>query len=191
MAGKLPAAAIAALEAIYARLPAVPCKGLCAIGCGTMSLTDLEARRLQVTAHVKPRTVIKVLADGPPSTERPRQRCIYLTPADRCSVYAQRPLICRIWGAVKGLSCPHGCVPDRWLTELEFVAIASEVERLGGGRLLETCEGGLTVAPLAYADLPVYRVRGQESRLDEDAERTRSLRALHGGRILYAGKDRP
>ena len=27
----------------------------------------------------------------------------------RCSVYEHRPLICRLWGAVESLPCPHGC----------------------------------------------------------------------------------
>ena len=27
----------------------------------------------------------------------------------RCSVYDDRPLICRLWGAVESMPCPHGC----------------------------------------------------------------------------------
>jgi Fe-S-cluster containining protein len=27
----------------------------------------------------------------------------------RCSVYEDRPLICRLWGAVESMPCVHGC----------------------------------------------------------------------------------
>src|SRR2546429_6087610 len=30
----------------------------------------------------------------------------------RCTVYEVRPMICRLWGMVEGMQCPHGCVPE-------------------------------------------------------------------------------
>jgi len=143
-AGKL-AAAFGTLDRLYAELPTIHCQGRCGIACGPLPLTDLEARRLQLTTHVKPRTVIKLLADGAPHTEKPRERCVYLTAADRCSAYAVRPLICRAWGLVKMLSCMHGCVPDRWLSDFELLRLAETVERLGGGRVVRTTPEGLAV----------------------------------------------
>jgi len=35
----------------------------------------------------------------------------------RCSVYDHRPLICRTFGSVEGLRCPHGCLPDALVTD--------------------------------------------------------------------------
>ena len=102
----------AALDALYAELPPIACQGRCAISCrGGIVLTDLEARRLQLATHIKPRTT-----DA-------RGRCVYLTADDRCSVHPIRPLICRTWGVVKMLSCMHGCVPARWLDDRAWIAV--------------------------------------------------------------------
>lgn len=176
--------AFAQLDALYAQLPAITCKGLCAIACGPVPLTDLEARRLQLATHVKPRTVLKVLADGGPHTARERERCIYLTAQDRCRAYTVRPLICRAWGLVRMLSCMHGCVPDQWLKDTEFVRIAQAIERLGGGRILRTGLEGLSRTPGdGFAGIVATR---SEAEIEEGNERVRGLRALHGGRILAA-----
>lgn len=178
--------AFAQLDAIYAELPTIECRGLCAIACGTMFLTDLEVRRLQAATHVKPRTVLKMLADGAPHTARERDRCIYLK-NDRCSVYAIRPLICRAWGLVRLLSCMHGCLPARWLKDLEFARLAQKVERLGGGRVLRTGPAGVYhIEGERFSSLPL--ADRSESEIDANSERTRTARALHGGRIILADK---
>lgn len=41
----------------------------------------------------------------------------------RCSVYVVRPLLCRLWGMVDKMRCPHGCVPSRWPADDEIKAI--------------------------------------------------------------------
>lgn len=160
-----------ALDAIYAQLPTMTCQGKCAFACRPIILTDVEARRLQLAGHAKPRTV-----EG---------RCVYLTPQSRCGVYAVRPLICRAWGLVRMLSCPHGCVPDRWLTDPEFLRLAQEVERIGGGRILQTAPEGLFVREGdSFASMGAPTKPAGE--IEAHAERVRSLRALHGGYILLA-----
>lgn len=164
----------AKLDALYAQLPPIVCQGRCAVGCGGgIWLTDAEARRLQLATHRKPRTTD---ATG---------RCVYLTADDQCSAYAVRPLACRVWGVVKMLSCMHGCVPDRWLAETEFVRLAREVERLGGGRMLRTCVDGLVRVPGdGFAKWgPPQR---SDAAIAADADRTLGLRALFGGRIIMA-----
>jgi uncharacterized protein len=181
-------ARFAQLDALYAELPTVACQGLCAIGCGAIPLTDLEARRLQLATHVKPRTVPGIVTDG--GAPRPAERCIYLR-QDCCTVYAARPLICRVWGVVQMLSCPRGCLPDRWLSDLEFVRIAQAVERLGGGRVLRTGADGLSHIPgESFCALRPAPGRTAAA-IEADAERTRGLRALHGGRILSAVTTEP
>jgi hypothetical protein len=169
---------LAALEAIYAQVPAVACQRRCGVSCGPMILTDLEARRLQVMTHTKPRTL-------PLVTNEADLRCIYLAPDQRrCTVHAIRPLICRVWGVLKRLSCPFGCVPDRWLSDVEFVQLAQAVEQIGGGRVLRTSPEGLGHLPgEAFAQIDVSAaLPGHEA----EAERVRNLRALFGGRILNA-----
>lgn len=169
----------AALDAIYAELPTVQCQGRCAGACGPILLTDAEARRLQLTAHRKPKTLPMAATsqDGAAA-----ERCIYLTPADRCAAYAVRPLICRVWGVISSLSCPFGCVPTEWLDDLRFLRIAQRVEAIAGGRVLKTSPAGLITTPgETYASIPVTRTPEQIRR---NSERVRGLRALHGGRIL-------
>lgn len=162
------AAVAAQLDALYARLPAIACQGRCTIACGFIVLFELEAERLRHTTHQRPRVV-----HG--------NRCVYLTPAGRCSAYAVRPLICRAYGLVHAMSCPYGCTPDRWLEDLEFVALAQEVERLAG-RLLRMTESGLVHVD---GDSFLRMVpRRDAAAIERDSQRTRDMRALHGGRVL-------
>jgi hypothetical protein len=178
--------AVAALDALYAELPTIECHGGCAAACGPIPLTELEARRLQVTTHRKPRTLVLMpTVDGRGDTRR--ERCIYLSAADRCTAYAVRPLLCRAYGALKAMSCPRGCLPSAWLTPRAFVRLALAIEQVGGGRLLVTTPDGLALNPGGgFASL--LDPGRSETAIEADAERTRSLRALHGGRILAVVK---
>src|SRR5262245_60391045 len=91
----------AKLDAIYSELPHIECKGKCAVACGPIPLTDLEARRLQLTTHVAPRTRVAQEFEKAKHSEPIHERCIYLTADERCGAYAVRPLICRVYGLVK------------------------------------------------------------------------------------------
>lgn len=168
----------AALDAVYAKLPALRCKGLCSIACGPIPMTVIEADRLRATAHVKPR------AGGPLGGVR----CVYLTPENRCGAYRVRPLICRVWGVVKRMSCMHGCVPDRWITDAEFVALAQEVERIGGSHVI-TCDDGLMPTDWSFADLDV--TTREPADVDGEAEYVRTLRALFGGTVIGVSRHLP
>lgn len=183
--------AFAALDAIYAQMPSILCTGKCAGACGAIPLTDLEARRLQLAGHQKARTLPMAATDQDGAAQ---QRCIYLTPTNRCSVYAARPLICRAYGLVRMLSCPFGCVPDRWLKDLDFLHLAHAIERIGGGRVLRTGPDGLSHEPgESYTRIEAERALGpprfSPEQMERNSERTRGLRALHGGRILIAVED--
>lgn len=155
------------LDAFYAQVPKVECKGRCAIACSSIPLTVLEARRLQMATHRKPRTTADM-------------KCVYLTADERCSVYSIRPLICRAWGVLKTLSCIHGCTPATWFAEADFVRLAQEIERIAGELLITHPDG---VAPSGQ-DFAHYGTQLRD--MSKDADRTRNLRALHGGRIMIA-----
>jgi Fe-S-cluster containining protein len=170
----------AKLEALYARLPTVACRGLCAEACGPVPMTTFEAVRLR-RADPRHRWPMVVLRN-----ERPR--CCYLTDADRCGVYDVRPLVCRVWGTVKRLSCMHGCTPDRWLTDHEFAALAQAAERLGGALVVSDL-GALRKSDQSFFDLDASAVSPEFA--DHWAEVVRGLRALHGGRIVGAAPDGP
>lgn len=108
-----------ALDALYAELPLLECKGLCHDSCGPVPMSRVEMGRA-MKLHRRP-----ALID--PST----MACPLLVD-NRCSVYAVRPMICRLWGLVDfdGMRCHHGCVPERYLTYdegQEFIRRAMEV----------------------------------------------------------------
>lgn len=105
------------LDAIYATLPTIDCKGLCHDSCGVVPMSRVESRRiLEREGMEKAPPLVK--------DEEGAWTCPLLTADKRCRVYDIRPLICRLYGVVQGMQCPHGCAPSTLLPDSE------------GGRLL-------------------------------------------------------
>lgn len=48
----------------------------------------------------------------------------------RCSVYNARPMICRLFGAVEGMICKHGCKPADLLTDDEGFDLVTALSKL-------------------------------------------------------------
>ena len=88
------------LERIYRAIPTVACKGLCAESCGPIDMSPTERRRIEDRGVDIP-TPATYFANKD-------SECAALVD-NRCSVYTDRPLICRLWGAVESMPCPHGC----------------------------------------------------------------------------------
>lgn len=118
------------IEALYAQLPALACKGLCSQSCGPIECSNLERKRARKAGggHIGLKYLdieaIKAGHDVPacPALEE-----------TRCSVYAVRPMICRLYGMVQDrLECPHGCEPERWLDPEEASWFLAEAARIGG-----------------------------------------------------------
>jgi len=88
------------LERIYRAVPTVECKGLCTDSCGPIPMSRTERMRIedQGVDIPDPATFI---ANGD-------THCVALVDG-RCTVHEQKPLICRLWGAVESMPCPHGC----------------------------------------------------------------------------------
>lgn len=110
----------AALEALYAELPTIDCKGACWTSCGPIRMTGLEHRRVEEAGVAIPEGTA---ASG---------LCPALTMLRRCAVYDSRPTICRLFGLTRNLRCSHGCMPStgRLLTDEEgydFLARAHEI----------------------------------------------------------------
>lgn len=107
------------LKDVYAKVPKIACKGLCHESCGWIACGKKEADAMQA-AHGDRLTFVRGV-----------NRCGYLV-ENRCAVYAQRPLVCRLWGVVPELPCPHGCETERVLTRVEARVLFQTMQRLGG-----------------------------------------------------------
>lgn len=128
--GEVLAAQLERLEVLYASLPALECRGLCEASC----LTHVDASEAE-RARLRRRHGLELDAptvDGTcPALSRTLGR-------GRCSVHADRPMICRIWGSAAALPCPHGCTPtgghldDRATLQLLADSLAAGGHRDGG-----------------------------------------------------------
>jgi uncharacterized protein len=165
---------IAKLDALYATLPTIRCRKLCGESCGPVLLTTGEAERVRRFGHAKLRT------DATTAT------CSALSPRGTCRVYPARPLICRVWGLVKRMSCPFGCVPDRWLTDVEFAKLAAASEAIAGSLLLTTPTGPQQCGESFRTLLPILDDVDAVTMANHErlAEHTRALRAIHHGQCI-------
>lgn len=87
-----------ALKQLFKAVPDVECKGLCAKVCGPIAMSAAEEALILAKHGVVPEVspvdhACSALRDG------------------RCSIYEDRPLVCRVYGAVRELRCPYGCAP--------------------------------------------------------------------------------
>lgn len=87
-----------ALEKIYAAVPDVACKGLCVQACGPIAMSKAEETAIQAKHGQLP------TASGLNLT------CSSLENG-KCAIYEARPLVCRVYGAVREMRCPYGCAP--------------------------------------------------------------------------------
>lgn len=120
------------LEEIWRRVPDVHCRGKCQECCGPIGLSHAEFARVKerVGDKLEALSAMSFGDLGIGITGRgPRLGCPLLVNG-RCSIYEIRPLICRIWGAIKAMRCPHGCRPKRWLKPDEAHALLSAAEQL-------------------------------------------------------------
>jgi len=113
-----PAAAIAA---VHDQVPAIACRGLCHDSCGPIRMTRSEHDTIRVRHGIDiPTTGIAT--------------CPALTILNRCAVHEDRPTVCRLWGVVDPMRCPHGCEPDRVLTAGEGYELLAQAAHADGDR---------------------------------------------------------
>lgn len=75
------------------------CKGLCQMACGPVLMSRAEEVRI-IERHGS------LPEPGPLNFA-----CSKLVDG-RCSIYADRPLVCRLFGMVRRMQCPFGCAPE-------------------------------------------------------------------------------
>jgi len=114
------------LDRLYARIPKLECKRLCQQSCGPIVMNRLEWERIK-----ERRKGLPMFASA---ENRQTLTCPYLDETHgSCSVYAARPLICRLWGVVKRMRCPWGCAPAKWMSDKQARRLLRAVQRLSGG----------------------------------------------------------
>lgn len=139
------------LEALYATIPQINCKRLCGVtNCGPIQMTTMEFVRIEEkigfmqteNEDFRRKNPTNYTAKQFQFLERPYHLprkefmeemkflepyegtidCRFLVPTiGTCRIYALRPLICRLWGAVDHpqMRCRFGCIPERWVTSEE------------------------------------------------------------------------
>jgi Fe-S-cluster containining protein len=118
------------LDDVYRQIPPVDCKGRCLDSCGPISMSREEETKLRSRGMTIP-----PMAEAMAALERGED---YYCPAlieGRCSVYDDRPTICRLWGATESMRCPHGCTPDDALTQEESYRLLRLAAEIGGGMI--------------------------------------------------------
>jgi Fe-S-cluster containining protein len=116
-------------------IPTFECIEGCSDCCSLAFFTDVERSRI-------------VAAGGLMRDQADDMDCRYLVD-HKCSIYQERPLICRLFGASTALPCPHGRGPAKPLTEAEFDArmvayrrdVGDDCYTNLGGEVLEIQEG--------------------------------------------------
>ena len=111
------------IEQVYQQVPNVKCKGKCQEACGLIACSSAEAENMANNGIIPPQT-----KNHPTLGEL---TCTHLTNDGKCAIYEHRPLICRLYGAVKKMKCPHGCQPKGgFLTEEKARELLNVLEQL-------------------------------------------------------------
>ena len=94
-------------EALYHQIPSFQCKPGCTDCCGPIPFSKHEWDKVKNKRKTKS-TSCPYIANG------------------KCSIYQDRPLMCRLYGTTAGLACPHGCRPMALLSKGQTDKIMSE-----------------------------------------------------------------
>jgi hypothetical protein len=130
-------AIIAELEEFYRQVPAFDCRPGCSDCCGPVFFSGLEWHLLK---------------------DR-RQGLGALCPyahKGRCAIYCRRPMVCRLFGAVKGqLICPYGHGPALRIDNSHARWLLWQVRRLSAAAGFGTDPAGpfATAAPACFKSL--------------------------------------
>lgn len=119
------------LQALYARVPQIECQGLCADTCAGIDMGPVEQRAMREAGAKVPRLVDVKLSFS--RGEVPDFTCPALVDS-KCSIYENRPMICRIYYADSDRPCPHGCrpvEPAKYLTYAEARDLLDQALKLG------------------------------------------------------------
>jgi len=127
------------VQAVYDHLPRINCKGLCHASCGPIPVFAAEVDsmaaatafpvRSQLATLPEPKDSFVLLPRFEDEDDNPNANCPLLR-HNRCTIYEQRPFICRIYGTSEGIRCPHGCEPEWVLSREEAATLIDEMDEL-------------------------------------------------------------
>jgi hypothetical protein len=113
------------LDALYGDLPKLKCKGKCWKSCGPILISPGERARIRREAGIEIPPPEKMKRDGCDTCPALKDR--------KCTVYAIRPTICRLWGIDETIRCPLGCEPEGgWISRRESVHLSLRSYQIGG-----------------------------------------------------------
>lgn len=165
----------AALDALYDIVPEMACLGLCQHAC--TSPIDIVPTEVAILGDIG-----QVMAANNPKMIglRPKEvaagACVALDGAGRCTVYADRPFMCRIWGAASFFACPFGCVPEGG-----FMGDVEALQAIVGWSLIDETEPkraefgqfmrDLVADDIEFREAFLHRTRVYANRTDKYSER--------------------
>ncbi|MFQ3261690.1 YkgJ family cysteine cluster protein [Reinekea sp.] len=84
------------------QIPTFECVSGCHDCCGPVTTSSEEMSRLPRKTEQEQEAALNEL------------NCVHLGP-NGCTVYGERPLICRLFGTTPRMACPHGRKPDQMI----------------------------------------------------------------------------
>jgi uncharacterized protein len=124
-------AKLKAIDALLETVPRFTCKPGCADCCGPLMMSRLEAKRIRRATGIDPMALMNNLEQA---IQTGCLTCPFVHPeTHRCTIYEIRPAVCRIFGASehRRLTCPHGCRPEKLMTNSETDALMDQIDKLG------------------------------------------------------------
>ena len=98
------------------QIPSFACVPGCHDCCGPVTTSSEEMARLPRKSAAEQEAALAEL------------NCVHLGP-DGCTVYEERPLICRLFGTTPRLRCPNGCGPEQMIDEAAENAVHAYLRR--------------------------------------------------------------
>lgn len=119
---------LAKIRELYGQVPDIQCKGLCWRQCSEIEMTKVERD------HIREKYGITIPGRRGLNSTSGFKGCPALDrTTNRCTIYADRPLICRLWGGWEGMECRHGCLPDGYVIGIvEGMRLVFRADLLGG-----------------------------------------------------------
>ncbi|OCH18921.1 MULTISPECIES: YkgJ family cysteine cluster protein [unclassified Aliivibrio] len=90
------------IEILRERIPSFECTKGCHDCCGPVTTSSEEMSRLPVKTDAEHEAALD------------EYNCVHLGP-NGCTVYEERPLICRLFGTTPRMACPNGCRPEEMI----------------------------------------------------------------------------